>query len=221
MANSDSGNSRLTFIQRTRRAQLVECAIDVLAEDGYAQASLSRIARRADVSRGVIPYHFADRDELIEAVVSEVYALATAELRPRIDAEETAAGAIRAFILGSAEFYREYPKHIAALREISTHSRSEDGTVRHSGQRAAHEQELSAVGVLLAQGQRDGEFRHFSAPVMARTIRAALDGLLLDMRANPNLDAMADAEELASLFERAMASETVAEAGTLRRNPVE
>lgn len=197
--------AKLTFIQRTRRAQLVECAITVVAEEGYAQASLSRIARRADVSRGVIPYHFANRDELLDAVVAEVYRIATSELRPKIDAQPTAAAAIRTFITGSAEFYRDFPTQMAALHEIVSHSRGDDNAATSEARRAT-EQELSAVGELLERGKQAGEFRDFSTRVMARSIRSALDGLLHDLRADPRHDVMADAEELAEIFARAMAT---------------
>lgn len=39
---------------------------------------------------------------------------------------------------------------------------------------------------------------------MARTIRHALDGLLQDLRTTPGIDMIADAEAIASIFERAM-----------------
>lgn len=196
--------SSLTFIQRTRRAQLVACAIDVLAEDGYAAASLSRIAKRAGVSRGVIPYHFADRGELLDAVVAEVYDIATEQLSASIQSQPTALLAIRRFIVSSAQFYTDFPAHMAALYEIVSHSRSDDGSLQHAEQSRANEQELSAVGEILEHGKQTGEFRQFSTPIMARTIRSALDGLLVQLRADAHYDARADAEELADIFERAL-----------------
>lgn len=194
-----------TFIQDARRTQLVACAIEELAESGYAQASLVRIARRAKVSRGVITYHFRDRDDLIGAVVTEVYAIGAAMLRPRIEAAPTAADAVRTFIVGSAEFYRAYPAHMSALREIIANARSEDGTLRHVGQAAAEEQELKDVGELLTLGQRGGEFCDFEPRIMARTIRHALNGLLQDMQTASDFDPVADANEMADIFARAMA----------------
>ncbi|WP_167131355.1 TetR/AcrR family transcriptional regulator [Paramicrobacterium chengjingii] len=201
---TEQQQTRLTFIQRTRRTQLVECAIAVLADDGYAQASLSRIAKRADVTRGAISYHFADRDELLDAVVAEVYRIATEQLQPKIEAQSTTVQAIRTFIVGSTEFYRDFPSQMAALHEIVSHARGDDGSVRHTEQKRANEQELSALGVLLERGKAAGEFRDFSTPIMARTIRSALDGLLVQLRATPKYDAIADAVELADIFEHAL-----------------
>jgi hypothetical protein len=41
-----SGQRDLTFTDATRRAQIVTAAIDTIAEFGYGQASLARIAER-------------------------------------------------------------------------------------------------------------------------------------------------------------------------------
>src|SRR5215469_10491417 len=70
--NSPSGR---TFADEARRTQLVECAIDVIAAEGFAQASLARIAERAGVAKSVVLYHFANKDELVEQVL---FAVATA-----------------------------------------------------------------------------------------------------------------------------------------------
>src|SRR5277367_6382731 len=53
---------------RTRQA-LIDAALEVIAEEGFAGASLEAIARRAGVTRGSIYSNFADRDELMTAAV--------------------------------------------------------------------------------------------------------------------------------------------------------
>lgn len=59
------GNKR----ERTRRA-LIEAALQVIAEEGFAGASLENIAHRAGVTRGSIYSNFAGRDELMAAAVA-------------------------------------------------------------------------------------------------------------------------------------------------------
>jgi AcrR family transcriptional regulator len=61
-----------TFTETARRAQIVQAAIDTIAELGYGRASLARIAERLGISKGVISYHFAGKDDLIKEVVLEV-----------------------------------------------------------------------------------------------------------------------------------------------------
>ena len=67
MQQGDAASER-TFIETARRAQIVAAAIDTIAEVGYARASLVRIASRIGISRGLISYHFAGKDELIKEV---------------------------------------------------------------------------------------------------------------------------------------------------------
>jgi AcrR family transcriptional regulator len=59
------GNKR----ERTRQA-LIAATLAVIEEDGFAGASLEKIARRAQVTRGSIYSNFAGREELLLAAVA-------------------------------------------------------------------------------------------------------------------------------------------------------
>jgi AcrR family transcriptional regulator len=52
-----------------RRAQLVDAAIAVLAEEGIAAATTRRITERAGVALGAFHYAFESKDELLQAVI--------------------------------------------------------------------------------------------------------------------------------------------------------
>ncbi|MGH8430951.1 MAG: TetR/AcrR family transcriptional regulator, partial [Solimonas sp.] len=72
--NATPGQRQLpTFISDARQRQIVDCAIEALAEVGYARASLAEIAKRAGISKGVILYHFKGKDDLLEKVVDDIY----------------------------------------------------------------------------------------------------------------------------------------------------
>lgn len=180
----------------------MRCAIEVIAERGEARASLVRIAKRAGVSRGVISYHFEDRDELIRMVVTEVYERGRVVVGPRVAAQRSAGGQIREFIAGSIDFYQQYPKHIAALSAIRAHAAQER---RPHPARANGAAELEAVGQILARGQAEGEFRPFDPAVMAATIRKALDGAAEHVLAGGVGETYA--VELTALFPLAMRTE--------------
>ena len=53
-----AGQKDRTFTETARRAQIVAAAIDTIAELGYGQASMARIAERVGITKGVIAYHF-------------------------------------------------------------------------------------------------------------------------------------------------------------------
>lgn len=85
----------LTFTERARRAQIIECAIDTITEVGFARASLTEIGQRAGISKGGVAYHFAGKAELLEQVVIDVYTRAGEAITSRVATETTAADCLR------------------------------------------------------------------------------------------------------------------------------
>jgi hypothetical protein len=59
---------------------------------------------------------------------------------------------------------------------------------------------------ILALGQARGTLGAFSAPVMAATVKAVMDDLMLQVAADPRVDLDAYAAALVTLFERATAT---------------
>ncbi|KZF02971.1 MULTISPECIES: TetR/AcrR family transcriptional regulator [unclassified Rhodococcus (in: high G+C Gram-positive bacteria)] len=162
-----------TFLQSARRAQLVDAAIDVLADLGAEQASLVRIAECAGVSRGVVNYHFpGGRRELFEAAVDAVYDLGRREVQPDTLSAQSPRDSVASFVRGSIAFYAHYPRHLRALTAIYT-SRTGDSLRRE--ERPEHAAEMMATAGLLRDGQVAGQMREFDVTLMALTIRAILD----------------------------------------------
>lgn len=62
--------------QDARERILAACAA-VIARGGLARFRMSTVAREAGVSIGLLPYHFGDRDGLLQAALDEVTASAT------------------------------------------------------------------------------------------------------------------------------------------------
>ena len=189
-----------TFIETARRAQIVAAAIDTIAELGYGQASLVRIAERAGISKGVILYHFADKDDLIRELVTDLVTRAEAYMRPRIDAQSTAPGILRAYIESNLGFMRENRNHVSATVDIALNARAADGSrlfdasILETGQ--------AVLQRLLAHFQDTGEFRaDFDPAVMALAIRAAIDAVGTRLAHNPALDVGHHAREVADLFQ--------------------
>lgn len=191
-----------TFIETARRAQIVAVAIDAIAELGYGQASLARIAERAGISKGVIIYHFGGKDELIKELVTELVAKGGAYMGPRIAAESTGAGKLRAFIESNLAFMGANRNHVIAIVEVALNARNADGSrlydfsVRDGG--------IAAAAQLLAHFQGTGDFRaDFDPQVVAMAIRAAIDAVPLQLARDPRLDVGRYGRELADLFDLA------------------
>ena len=87
-SRSGAGDGASTFTQLKRRDQLVDCAIDAIAELGFPRTSVAEVARRAGVSKGVVTYHFAAKDDLIGAVIAYVLDSMAEYVQPRLYAAE-------------------------------------------------------------------------------------------------------------------------------------
>ena len=196
---SAGGAGPATFTQSARQAQLVSCAIEALADLGYQQASVAEVARRAGVSKGVVTYHFPARDDLIWAVVAEIFSSVAEHVGSRLEsaAPETF---VATYIGAWVDYYRTHRRAMTAIAEIWINFRDRDGR-QHLGVRTlGHERAL--VEAALAAGQAGGWLTAFSPRVMAVTLKAALDGLLAQLAVEPDLDLGAYGTELVALFER-------------------
>lgn len=57
---------------RASRRRVIDATIACIAEDGFARASTTRIAKRAGVTWGVLQHQFGDKAAMLEAVVDRV-----------------------------------------------------------------------------------------------------------------------------------------------------
>jgi AcrR family transcriptional regulator len=197
---SDGDVGPATFTQRKRRDQLIDCALDAIVELGFQGTSVAEVAKRAGVSKGVVTYHFAAKDDLIFAVVAHIFDSITEALETRLrgtSPETFVADYINAWV----DYYRAQTRYVLAIREIWGNFRDERGD-QHFGPQAI-EGELGVVQQVLEYGQAQGIFRDFDARVMAASIKAALDSLLNQFAADPKLDLEAYGRELVTLFDRA------------------
>jgi AcrR family transcriptional regulator len=78
------------------RGALIEAAIDVLRESGFASASARRIALRAECNQALVFYHFGTVNDLLMAALEEVSARRMAAYRELLDQTGTLAELISA-----------------------------------------------------------------------------------------------------------------------------
>jgi TetR/AcrR family fatty acid metabolism transcriptional regulator len=187
-----------TFIEAARRTQLIEAAIDTIAEVGFARASLARIGERIGISKGLIGYHFAGKDDLIKQVVFEIVERGLAYMQPRIIAEmSTGTGFLRAYIESNLAFMRDHRNYMVAIVEIRR-AISADGQVHIN---ADIDDAVHVLEEHLDRYQSQGQLRQdFDPRVMAVAIRAVIDAVPRRLAHDPHLDVDGYAREIANLF---------------------
>ncbi|MGH2583285.1 MAG: TetR/AcrR family transcriptional regulator [Dehalococcoidia bacterium] len=197
-----------SFTELRRRQQIVDEAIRVIAESGYSRASLGQIALRLKISKGIISYHFAKKDELIQEIISTTLAEGARFMSGYLGRAQSPAGELRAYIEGEIAFLKAHRNHAIALVEIYN--------ARVADYAPHRKQFLAALQEQLEKGQRTGEFRPFAARIMAITIRAAIEAVPHLLVETPDFDLDAYAEELMQTFDAA--TRTVPERGHVSAN---
>jgi AcrR family transcriptional regulator len=198
-----------TFTGTARRAQIIDCAIEVIAESGYAQASLRKIADRVGIAMSAVLYHFGSRDNLIDAVIEQMYRTALAVVVPAMSAEKTATGKINAYIRASLEYFDTNRLHLTALTQLGSSYRPKDGRrFDELGMTAELGEQLAALDVtpIFVAGQSDGEFDDFSVDSMAIALRGAVNAAVEKMLRDPEFDARGYGNDLVEIFQRALRS---------------
>lgn len=134
-----------------RRAQIGRAMLELMAEHGYADASMQRLAERADITQGLIHYHFANKRKILLYVLDMLVERQLAALRAVLGDEPSAPDALRAVVeLFLATGERARPKDVAVWIVIGAEA-TRDASVRRRFVRA-----LRAFADPLEQILRDG-----------------------------------------------------------------
>lgn len=199
-----------TFTEQARRDQIVAGTLNIIATNGYPQASVAKIAEHIGVAKSVVLYHFKSKNDIIAAAVTAVFERAAAIIVPAVAAETTATAKLCAYIRANARFIADSHVEAVAMLEITTSFRSDDGLrLDQAATRAAQthppQGDLALLDPLaiIAEGIEAGEFRSMSAVFAKNALRAALDGAVWEVGRDPDYDVTGYGEELVALFELA------------------
>ncbi|HLE71902.1 MAG TPA: TetR/AcrR family transcriptional regulator [Vicinamibacteria bacterium] len=169
------GQRRPSFIEEKRRNQIVEIAIQTIATQGFSQASLAEIAKKAGISKGVISYHFDGKEELVEEILRSLLRKPADFIKERVSRAQSAVEKLRAYVEANFEFMKMNRVGYVAL--VDLWGQRDSG--RNSLNADAYEPSRHYLAHILEEGQRTGEMRAFPVMPTASLIQGAVDGIML------------------------------------------
>ena len=157
---------------------MLDAAIQSIADRGYAQTSVSDVARTAGMSKGAVHYHFESKEDLIAQVAEHC----SAEMQERVDQAWDAArepnekircalAEMRSFARGRGPIMRVF----AALLAQGVHDEKLRATLREMFEANRQRVAEQIVDALPSLGLRP----KIPAHVIPRLLLATLDGLAL------------------------------------------
>jgi AcrR family transcriptional regulator len=90
------------------RSALLEAGAQAIAESGLARARIDDISLAAGLAKGTVYNHFASKEALFRAILSEACQLAEASAE-RVPADASAADRLAAFVAGNVEWATARP----------------------------------------------------------------------------------------------------------------
>lgn len=158
-----------------RRDQILAAARDAFIEQGYLQARMEDVARRAKLSKGALYFYYPSKRELLMALVQQEHEDTYAFLaRAETDTRPAAA-----LLIELGQKYLDYfsPDSPAARFFLNiTEQGIRDPDIREELQ-AVHQHFIEAATRLIAQGVTSGQFRPVHPVATAVLVKALIDGL--------------------------------------------
>ena len=175
-----------TFIEEARRKQILEIAINAIEKRGYRNTTIQDIAKKADVSKGVIYYHFNTREELLGTIWSALLEELFEYRKKRVERQKTAQAMLRTYAKAHFEFLKVNFNKFIALFTMGIDLNPADNKT-HPWSREINKRCFGYLSGILEHGQQNGEFGSFPVTQVVPIIQGALDGLILQWVATPDL----------------------------------
>jgi AcrR family transcriptional regulator len=167
-----------------RRGQIVAAARALVAQGGLEALSFSALEARLAFTRGVITYHFADKDEIVAAVLESAAAEIDGATSAGVESSDSIEEKIRAVLRTKVHGFLDHPEAAEILLAFWTQL-SRQGPVRQltarlfGGYRAQSARLVRAARKLNARCQAEPE-------AMAALLVGAVIGLVIQSRFEPD-----------------------------------
>ncbi|RFA27815.1 TetR family transcriptional regulator [Alkalilimnicola ehrlichii] len=161
---------RPTGNHEAKRAELLKAATSVIAQEGYANASLRKVAKRAGYTTGAVTYYFANKEEMVIALAESRFDNYDAMLEA-IQGEGDIKTLVNSWLkttVGDPEFW-------PVMSELLAHGRHDPALARVIAERYARYRDIYAS--ILAAAQAQGTIRDdIPADLLADQLSAMGDG---------------------------------------------
>jgi TetR/AcrR family fatty acid metabolism transcriptional regulator len=147
-----------------KRRAILHAAVRVFAEKGYHGCRIADVARAAGVAYGLVYHYFRNKDELLESVFAEQWAILMNALRAIDEGPGTAAEKIAAVFGFVFDVFKTAP---SAVRVLILEVTRTPHSLRAGSTRETFEQAVQLVADVVRQGQERGELRPELDPVVA------------------------------------------------------
>ncbi|HDR8162660.1 TPA: TetR/AcrR family transcriptional regulator [Bacillus cereus] len=153
--------------------KIIQKSMEFISKYGYANFSIGNIAKELHISKGVVNYHFPQKELLLKIIITQFYEKAVIYMSKHMKMNTNAKSTLESYIESNLRFVSENKSETLALTEIVLNARNEDGQLIFMDEDKSVFKPLIEI---FEYGQDvDGSFRKFSPEIMARAVRSVID----------------------------------------------
>ena len=198
-AKSKPVEEKKTFIEEARRKQIIDAALQTIAEQGYTQTSFAEIAKSLGITKGLIAYHFNGKHDLITSAIHTILTRQGAYIRGRVEEEIKGSAKLRAYIESSFEYISQNRSQFVALVDLWGSFTSPEEKKAFSD--SAYDPCRAHLKKIFRIGAEQKEFTKFDEQSMASVVQGAIDGIMLQWVFDPKaVDLQESSRELSEMF---------------------
>lgn len=154
--------------------QILDAAIEVIAENGYHQAQVSKIARKAGVADGTIYLYFKNKEDILISLFREKMGQFIEDMKVKIAEKETAAEKLLDLIENHFSMLSSSPS-LAIVTQLELRQSNKDIRLKIN---EVLKNYLLLVDTIIEAGKDSGEFRE---DVDVRLARQLIFGTIDEM----------------------------------------
>lgn len=200
MPEARLGRTKEEVLKDFRTDEIVQAARRVIAELGFADASMERIAHEAGVAKGTIYLYFRNKQELLAHVAEHGFAVMLERARAAAARERSAQSKLAALLRAGLAHSSENQAIFRALQEQRQLAPESPPLLAATLERSL-ERLVSFVAGVIEQGTRSGELRSCDPRRAARFLVESMRGAVLERLREPSRTSVqADAEAIVDFF---------------------
>ena len=182
------------------RKAILDAAEEVFAESGFHGARIQDIATRARIAVGTVYNHFAQKDDLLKALLEERSDELLSQLRPREGDPEAFRARLEVRIERMLGYIERHRAFFAIANEHGLFGSAAPGARLEARPAGKAEKFRAGFRELVEEGVASSELESFDAEVLARFLGSTMRGFVLTSLEGGVSDAKADAAMTVELF---------------------
>jgi AcrR family transcriptional regulator len=158
-----------------RQYQILEAAMEVFVENGYANTRMDDIVIQSGLSKGALYHHYPSKKDLFIALIDHWEVYCFPDFYSRSATDRSASETLRDFAKAILDVFKE--KKYVFLAEVEFWALSNQDQEINDRSKSLYKKLLNLFELVLQKGVRNGEFKEMDTKMVSLIILTGFQGI--------------------------------------------